>query len=37
MKAIKNGMWKADYTGLPTSAVAASWFTSVKTEKVTSA
>lgn len=25
-----DGMWKADYTGLPTDAVAASWFTKVK-------
>lgn len=25
-----DGMWKADYTGLPTDTVAASWFTKVK-------
>ena len=29
MKAIANDMWKADYTGLPTSEVAKSWFTEV--------
>ena len=29
MKAIANDMWKADYTGLPTSEVAKRWFTEV--------
>ncbi len=37
MKANANGMWKADYTALPTDAVAAAWFNTVKTEKVVSA
>ena len=30
-KAKASGKWKADYTGLPTDKVAASWFTKVKT------
>ena len=29
MTAAANGMWKADYTGLPTSEVAKNWFTDV--------
>lgn len=30
IKRDKDGMWKADYTGLPTDTVATSWFTTVK-------
>lgn len=30
-KSKASGKWKADYTGLPTDKVAASWFTKVKT------
>ena len=30
-KSKATGKWKADYTGLPTDAVAVSWFTKVKT------
>lgn len=30
-KSKATGKWKADYTGLPTDSVAASWFNSVKT------
>lgn len=30
IKRDSDGMWKADYTGLPTDTVAAAWFTTVK-------
>jgi len=30
IKRAKDGMWKADFTGLPTDPVATSWFTKVK-------
>ncbi|NCB92888.1 MAG: phage tail protein [Clostridia bacterium] len=33
-KSVATGKWKADYTGLPTSAPAAAWFTKVKTYTV---
>ena len=37
MKAKVNDSWKADYTGLPTTEVASSWFTNVKHEETVSA